>query len=92
MTGELLSGDDLDRLCGGRWHGHDGQAMIDVEITPPMYDSAVEATVVPTRMHAPGWYIRSRTGPLWASWLVRSDEDLAMMRRFADAGRIRCVA
>lgn len=83
-----LSWDDLNARCS-RTAGHGNEAMLDVLITPPLSQKPVPATVVPTRMHEPGFYVRAANGtPTWASWMLRSDDDLAMFKRFVDLGRV----
>lgn len=91
-SSQSLSWAELIAECS-RTAGHGNERMLDVVIHPVPFplqtDRPVEATVVPTRMHEPGFYVRSRNDlPLWAGWTLRSDEDLAMLRRFADLGLI----
>lgn len=47
----------------------------------------VAGTIVPTRMHDPGFYVRSPSGtPWWASWQLRSDDDLRRFKNMVDQG------
>jgi hypothetical protein len=86
---EPLTWDELVAECS-RTAGHGNEHMLDVVITPPNSARGQEATVVPTRMHEPGFYVRSVNGtPNWASWMMRADEDLAMFKRFVGLGLVR---
>lgn len=92
MSGATLTWDEIVRVCSRiieRPAPLARETMLDVVILPPLSDRPVEATVVPTRMHEPGFYVRGRTGtPNWAFWMLRSDSDLAMFRRFVDLDRV----
>lgn len=51
--------------------------------------AGVPAVVVPTRMHEPGWYIRSanRPSPNYY-WNLRNDQDSQLVRQLCEAGAI----
>lgn len=51
------------------------------------------ACVIPTRMHEPGFYVRSRTPEndgRWhpPGWILRGDDELATFRRLVEQGRV----
>lgn len=44
------------------------------------------ATVVPTRMHHPGFYVRSRNEDEY--WNMRTDDELRLFREWVDGGEV----
>lgn len=77
-AGTVLTLDDITARSGQRWT-HDpqhGQEMFDVRVL------GVERVVVPTRMHEPGWYIRTRDG----SGVYENERDPAVLRQWCDDG------
>lgn len=95
-----LTWDELLKECS-RLHSDPpgSEQMLDVMIMPIIPEGLVgtgdeglpmKATVVPTRMHEPGFYVRSvnRT-PIWAYWVLRADDDMDMFQRFVELGRVR---
>jgi hypothetical protein len=62
----------------------------DWETTRDLVIAGVLAVQVPTRMHDPGWYLRSPAGAL--EWSLRSEGDLNFVRLLCAAGAIRLPA
>lgn len=81
LTLEAITARSGQRVTGNPMHG---QEMFDVFV------DGEPATVVPTRMHEPGWYLRARNGSYAGEteyWNIRSAERL---RELCDSGSI-CV-
>jgi hypothetical protein len=73
------------RPSGPRGTGElrEDSAMLDVFLP-----DGTPATVVPTRMHEPGFYVRNRNGSLGGYWLLRSDAALAEFQRWVETGQV----
>lgn len=87
----VLSWDDLLDLCSRihttrtrpAWPGEDAPMREDSQMIDVWIDG-VKAQVVPTRMHEPGFYWRyvNADGPR------HSEEQLALLRRMTEQGRV----
>ena len=67
--------------------------MLEVWIYPrptETYLGPTRATVVPTRMHEPGFYLRAPNNvPIWASWANRDEEFLQQeFRQMVERGLV----
>ena len=81
---ELLTWDDLCNLP--TWTDSFGNVRPTLRL---IYLAGVPAVVVPTRMHEPGWYIRSGNHDnLSRYWNLRSDQDYQLIRQLCAAGAI----
>lgn len=97
MSDEPLSWDQIVATCS-RTHPRleDDARMLDVRVLSFVHDAraswdkSIDAVVVPTRMHDPGFYLRSPNDtPLWAFWANRDEQFLlGEFYRLVEAGRV----